>query len=41
MKDVLSRYQCIFHKGFNEQYCLVNKIQWKESMGNGGAFVPL
>ena len=40
--DILSKYQCGFHKGFNAQHCLVSMIEkWKESVDNGGAFRAL
>ena len=40
--NILSKYQCGFRKGFNEQHCLVSMVEkWKKSLGNGGSFGAL
>ena len=32
---MISKYQCIFYKGFNAQHCLVSMTEkWKESVDN-------
>ena len=38
-KDILSKYQCGFRKGFNAQHCLMVLIEkWKKSVDKGGEF---
>ena len=40
--EILSKYQCGFHKGFNAQHYRVSMIEkWKESMDNSRAFGAL
>ena len=40
--NVLSKYQCGFHKRFNTQHFLVSMIEkWKESVGSGGERLTL
>ena len=42
LKNVLSKYQCGFCKGYNAQHCLIAQIEkWKQSFDNGGAFGAL
>ena len=41
-KDILSKYQCGFRKGFNAQTCLIALIEkWKKNIDCGGAFGAL
>ena len=38
-ESILSKYQCGFRRGYNEQHCLMTVIEkWKKSVDNGGAF---
>ena len=40
--QILNKYQCELYKGFYTHHCLVRSIEkWKESVGNGIAFVAL
>ena len=40
--NILSKYQCVFCKGFNAQNCPVNMIEkWKVSVNHGGMFGAL
>ena len=40
--NILSKYQCVFCKGFNAQHCPVNMIEkWKVSVNHGGMFGAL
>ena len=41
-RNLLSKYQCGFCKGFNAQHCLVSMSgKWKECVDSGGAFGAL
>ena len=41
-KDILSKHQCGFRKGYNAQTCLIVLIEkWKQIVDNGGAFGAL
>ena len=41
-KNILSKCQCGFRKGYNAQHCLISLIEkWKQSADNGGAFRAL
>ena len=36
---VLSKYQCVFRKGFSAQHCLIKLLeQWKKSIDQGLVF---
>ena len=40
--NILSKYQCGFHQGLNEQHCLVSMIEkWKGSVDKGGVLGAL
>ena len=40
--QILSKYQCGFHKGYNAQHSLITlTVKWKKSVDNGGAFGAL
>ena len=40
--SILSKYQCVFRRGYNAQHCLITLIEkWKKSVDNGGAFGAL
>ena len=40
--EIVSKYQCGFHEGFNAQHCSVSMIgKWKESVDNGRVFSAL
>ena len=40
--NILSKYQCVFCKGFNAQHCSVNMIEkWKVSVNHGRMFGAL
>ena len=42
LKNVLSKYQCGFRKGFSSQQCLVAMIEkWRKTLDNGGSFGAL
>ena len=41
-KNIMSKYQCGFRKGYNVQHCLIALIEkWKQSVDNGGGFGAL
>ena len=40
--SLLSKYQCVFCRGYNAQPCLISLIEkWKKSVDNGSAFGAL
>ena len=42
MDKFLSKYQCGFRKGYNEQHCLLTMIEkWKKAVDNGNVFGAL
>ena len=42
MESLLSKYQCVFRRGYSTQYCLLAKLEkWKSSVDKGSSFSAL
>ena len=40
--SILSKYQCVFRRGYNAQHCLITLIEkWNKSVDNGRSFGAL